>query len=361
MPYTRPTDLPEFCSADDPLDPERVQQPSPTKKAAGWAYREKPPRNWFNWLHRMHYLWTAWLDQQEVDHEGRIQALETAPVIDPQLPGLIFGCQCAYTFLVDAWMIIVSMGRCTSSDSNTIMNLPTSMQKGVINSAGTGWDGWVAGDENGGVGTGVGAIANGKWLHVFVIGNNAGTLVDAGFDDSITADNLRVQTGWTEYRRVGSIRIKSIGGGKFAINKFHQMDDMFWWDDPTEVPMYYQEHPGTSLDLTLTASVPPDILVFMRIMCTMRPYTSSGTGEAALLIHAVDETVYSPISSSIRCSLAGRADNVNSDAHFAEVQVMSNSAAQYKLKYVCAVTDLFILRSMVLGWMDNRGRLYTWN
>jgi hypothetical protein len=27
--------------------------------------QEKPPRNWFNWLHRLTYNWIQWLDQQE--------------------------------------------------------------------------------------------------------------------------------------------------------------------------------------------------------------------------------------------------------------------------------------------------------
>jgi hypothetical protein len=43
------------------------------------------------------------------------------------------------------------------------------------------------------------------WYHVFVIEDGSGT-VDAGFDKSVTAANLRSDSSYTKYRRIGSVR-----------------------------------------------------------------------------------------------------------------------------------------------------------
>lgn len=56
--YTKPTKHPEFCRTGD------VVEPSSGKKDAGWLYTEKPPRQYFNWLHRLTYQWTQWIEQQ---------------------------------------------------------------------------------------------------------------------------------------------------------------------------------------------------------------------------------------------------------------------------------------------------------
>jgi len=69
MPFTKPVVLPEFAKLDignGPLGALNVQTPDTDHKDYGWDYGEAPPREYFNWLHRLQYQWTAWHDQ-EVD------------------------------------------------------------------------------------------------------------------------------------------------------------------------------------------------------------------------------------------------------------------------------------------------------
>lgn len=58
-----------------------VTTPPLEKQTYGWNFKEKPPRNWFNWLGRYTYLWIQWLDQQEaqsitVDNAGTSAAFD---------------------------------------------------------------------------------------------------------------------------------------------------------------------------------------------------------------------------------------------------------------------------------------------
>jgi len=63
---SKPTDVPEFAR-NDVVDPttgqNNVVEPPESKKDSGWSYLEKPPRNWFNWLHRLTYLWIDYFNQ----------------------------------------------------------------------------------------------------------------------------------------------------------------------------------------------------------------------------------------------------------------------------------------------------------
>lgn len=59
---------------------------------------------------------------------------------------------------------------------------------------------WASGTNAGGRGSGVSFTANTEY-YLFLITN--GTLIDYGFDTSITAANLRTSTGWQYYRPVG--------------------------------------------------------------------------------------------------------------------------------------------------------------
>lgn len=65
---SKPTILPQWATDDvqDPISQQyNVVEPPLEKKTDGWFFREKPNRQWWNWLHRQAYLWLQWLDQQE--------------------------------------------------------------------------------------------------------------------------------------------------------------------------------------------------------------------------------------------------------------------------------------------------------
>lgn len=61
----KPTTLPKFAELDQ-IDPtsgkNNVAAPNATKQNYGWIFKEKPPRNHFNWLHRWTYRWLKWTD-----------------------------------------------------------------------------------------------------------------------------------------------------------------------------------------------------------------------------------------------------------------------------------------------------------
>jgi hypothetical protein len=66
----RPSKFPDFARNDvyDPTSGQlNVVEPSEGKKDAGWAYNEKPPRQYFNWMHRLTSQWLRYLDEQNTE------------------------------------------------------------------------------------------------------------------------------------------------------------------------------------------------------------------------------------------------------------------------------------------------------
>lgn len=63
----RPTQLPQWATSDiqDPIsDQYNVVEPPSERKLTGWTLKEKPNRQWWNWLLRQTYLFLQWFDQQ---------------------------------------------------------------------------------------------------------------------------------------------------------------------------------------------------------------------------------------------------------------------------------------------------------
>jgi len=85
---------------------------------------------------------------------------------------------------------------------------------------------WAAGDEAGGFPSGVTLGSGTTTYHVFVIYNSTSGVTDAGFDSSLTASNLLTDaTGYTAYRRIGSVIITSGN----TIYQFIQNGDEFYF------------------------------------------------------------------------------------------------------------------------------------
>lgn len=101
----KPTVLPMWAVSNRP-DPtsgqNNVTTPPLEKQNYGWNFKEKPPRNWFNWLGRTTYNCIAWLMQQEaqsatVDNAGTVPAFDMVTggmaivyVIDTAVPANSF-------------------------------------------------------------------------------------------------------------------------------------------------------------------------------------------------------------------------------------------------------------------------------
>jgi hypothetical protein len=77
---TKPTiGKPDFATSDviDPSSGQpNVVEPSAGKKANGWIYNEKPPRQYFNWLHRATTLWVTYLDAAMDWLKSEVSALQ---------------------------------------------------------------------------------------------------------------------------------------------------------------------------------------------------------------------------------------------------------------------------------------------
>jgi len=65
--FDRPDALPEWASQDR-VDPDTSQNnvvtPPIEKQKTGWAFKEFPPRNWFNWLARLTWQWLGYLSER---------------------------------------------------------------------------------------------------------------------------------------------------------------------------------------------------------------------------------------------------------------------------------------------------------
>ena len=78
MPAIKPTEYPQFAvNPDGTASSADIIEPTEPQKLTGWLPAVKPPSQTFNWLHSLVARWSMWFDQQEQDHESRIDSLET--------------------------------------------------------------------------------------------------------------------------------------------------------------------------------------------------------------------------------------------------------------------------------------------
>jgi len=78
---TEPAKLPRWATvpATDPVSGQpNVSEPSEGKKDSGYDFQERPPRQDFNWLFNLIYLWIQWF-QQEINESW---SEDSSPVID---------------------------------------------------------------------------------------------------------------------------------------------------------------------------------------------------------------------------------------------------------------------------------------
>ena len=83
---------------------------------------------------------------------------------------------------------------------------------------------WAAGDDAGGLFSGT--VAADTWYSLFLIKKDSDGSIDAGFDTSVSAENI--PTGYTAYRYIGSVLTDSSSN----ILPFTQYGDWFFWVTP---------------------------------------------------------------------------------------------------------------------------------
>lgn len=148
--------------------------------------------------------------------------------------------------------ILIQPGGCADTDNEIMMNLDTAITKQIDAN-------WAAGDDAGGFPSGL-TLAADTWYHVFIISDE--TNVDAGFDTDINAANLLADaTGYTHYRRIGSILTNATSN----IWDFLQVGDYFRWLD-TDTEDVNDGSPNNGG--TPTMRVPPGVRVLGRFGVT---------------------------------------------------------------------------------------------
>jgi len=92
---TKPTKIPEWAISDvvNPTSGQNnVVEPTAPQKNLGWDFKEKPPRQYFNWLQRLNYLWITWFDSlldQAVKETSDVK-FKTLTLTNPAANSLIF-------------------------------------------------------------------------------------------------------------------------------------------------------------------------------------------------------------------------------------------------------------------------------
>lgn len=116
--------------------------------------------------------------------------------------------------------ITIAAGTCADSTNATIMFNSSTLTKQTDAA-------WAAGTNAGGMPSGV-TLTTSTWYHIFLIMNSAGTVVDAGYDTSMTASNLLTASGYTYYRYVSSVLTDSSSN----IIPYTQYGNYYLWTTP---------------------------------------------------------------------------------------------------------------------------------
>jgi len=189
---------------------------------------------------------------------------------------------------------------------------------------------WAAGTGLGGRASAVSLTANTTY-HLFVISKVDGT-TDAGFDTSLSASNLLSDaTGYTKYRRVGSMRTDSSSNwlqyyqqGKRFILKASILDLNY-------VPAS-NNYPTLS-----TISTPLGIITTAICECGMSGTTNSTHGVTSAFVNDASQTVLGETAS---------------DQNFIIVYVDTNTSSQINEGRTATAGGSYTFTLRVLGWID---------
>ena len=190
---------------------------------------------------------------------------------------------------------------------------------------------WAAGDNAGGMATGV-SLSTNTWYHVFLVDDGAGG-TDAGFDTSITAAKLLTTSGvGTYYRRLGSV----LTDGSSNIIGFKQTGDVFLWDDiPLDI--------NTTISTTWanhTLSVP----LGSKVEAIVR---ASASGSTITSVQDPAQTQSTPSQTTNDLS------NIIGSSQPIELRVLTNTSSQVAAASSSVGTSFQIA---TVGWRETLGR-----
>jgi hypothetical protein len=216
-------------------------------------------------------------------------------------------------------------GSIVDSGGDTVITLPSTLVKQITAA-------WAAGDAAGGLFSG--SVTSNKTYHLFLIVKDSDGSVDAGFDITVNAANI--PTGYTAYRRIGSIYTD----GSSDIIGFTQAGDDFIRND---VARHYSDTtPGTSA-VTITADIPTGLS-----LQAMVGHTIVRSGDSFVLLTALSQTNTVPTSSFATLQLGS-----TSTRQSVMLNIQTDSSGNYRLRS-STNTTYTINDAFTYGWIDDR-------
>lgn len=225
----------------------------------------------------------------------------------------------------------------------------TGMEKSVDNT-------WEAGDGNGGWPDNTVTLPFGGWIHFFALGHEDGVQTDFGWDTDVLATNLRADAAVItadfhhSFRRIYSIKTLDDGGGPSTsqdIMRIRQQGDWFYYDDPTALinDDLVVDTPS-ALHPLLNAPLGIESQILLNI--NMDLGTDRGYGITSGIATDVDGDLTAPVDGEVP---AFGADSTDANA----TQVLVHTDALQRVR-LAVVPGPDTINTMVIGWMDDRGR-----
>lgn len=268
-----------------------------------------------------HAFVTPGADETVLTSDGTHASFESVPAPT----GYRYGCALSRT---GTTLVQLATGALRSAADAATMRLTSALDKD-LNS------GWAVGDGNGGR---AGALTNGTWYHVFLIMSAAG-VVDAGFDTSLTAANLLATSGYTQYRRVGSVYYID---GASGIRDFVQQNDRFYWKSP--VLDLSAAAVATTATLHTLTNVPNGLAVIALLNVYFEEPTA---GSISTYLSSPSVTDMVP-STSAAPLVSGRLGNTDEDLYVGHFEVLTNTSRQIRSRALSAER----ITVATLGWID---------
>ena len=206
---------------------------------------------------------------------------------------------------------------------------------------------WVAGTGLGGFPSALTLTAS-TWYHVFIIGKTDGT-IDAGYDSDLTATNLLADaTGYTEYRRVGSI----LTDVSLNITNYVQDTenlDVFYWYEPV---ISLTTTTATSGVFPLVVAVP--LGIFSKAILSVYLLAHTGVGAFTVTL-TIKPTYISSSATGFYFESVGHGIAELAMPAGGQVQVIANATKQINYIVVGASGSTSIDIG-THGWIDARGK-----
>ena len=247
-----------------------------------------------------------------------------------------YGSGCGLT-RTDANTITIATGEWRNADDDGDTRLTSSLAKDIDTTWAVGAGGGLNATD---FASGSSDAEASTWYHVFLIKSSSGT-VDAGFDKSVVAANLLTDSGYTEYRRIGSVLTDS----SRDILTFFQDGDVFMWELPVQDST--ESTPGLSARTITLGNVPTGV----RTEALVSVVIDETAVSYHIMAHGDMSAPAAPTSTLKDMSTGATGTAIIAAWHGA---LLTNTSAQIKLR--AGTSDPNTVTILTKGWIDRRGK-----